>query len=217
MMDYFRISNERECMEFYIKCNLSFLAFTQKKKHVEENNEPWSNVIKHFFGVFFLWIIIDGRQYICYLYWYSKSDRKISNQQKKKKKQETNKKPQQHWVNDDNEPRIKSSFHHKSIIIDWHFANEQQTRLYFNRFFFVFFRLKPKTAYIHNVFGQKPIWFITFSKIITNLDKLVAFAFRLTTNDTSSSSSMALVDFFLQKLWNAKRISFSNYKYTKLR
>lgn len=29
----------------------------------------------------------------------------------------------------------RASSHQKSIIIDWHFANEQQTRLYFNRFF----------------------------------------------------------------------------------
>lgn len=115
---------------------------------------------------------------------------------RKKTKQDT--KPQQHWVNDDNEPRIKSLFHHKSIIIDWHFANEQQTRLYFNRFCF----FSPQTqdrmrsqcfrakTYTHTT--KKYIWFITFSKIITNLDKLVAFAFRLTTNDTSSS--MALID-----------------------
>lgn len=34
---------------------------------------------------------------------------------------------------------------------------------------------------------KKSIWFITFLKIITNLDKLVAFAFYLTSNDTSSS------------------------------
>lgn len=131
-----------------------------------------------------------------------KSDRKIKQNREKKNhiSRELKQNIRKQIINISKQISNSYALSHRFIIkhfIDWHFTNGTTTRLYLNRSICTHTSHRVGNVKCHKI-GRKMFDLLPVFQIITNLDKLIAFAFRLSTDDTSllpSKSTFRMVIF----------------------
>lgn len=162
ILAFWNLKRASECMEFYINSNLSFLALAHNVRAATEREKNWTpkenkpimiqsdqTIFRCAFpfGLSSL-MDVDTFSHLCRCVCVVK----VIVEWVTQRRWRIEKNSRIEWMM----TKSRASSHHNSIIIDWHFANEQQTRLYFNRFF-----AAPKTQDVARkqcFFGQIFEW-----------------------------------------------------------